>query len=54
MSVLGRADTKVINQGMAGNTGTSHAEQAQSNFTVSVDAVEELLEACKNIDETLR
>jgi malate dehydrogenase len=29
-------------------------ETAQQNFTVSVDAVKELLEACKGIDETLR
>jgi malate dehydrogenase len=28
-------------------------EQAQQNFTVSVDAVKELLEACKQIDESL-
>ncbi|HZG09461.1 MAG TPA: malate dehydrogenase [Allosphingosinicella sp.] len=28
-------------------------EQAQANFTVSVDAVKELLEACKGIDESL-
>jgi malate dehydrogenase len=29
-------------------------ETARSNFQVSVDAVKELLEACKGIDETLR
>ncbi|PSJ36914.1 malate dehydrogenase [Allosphingosinicella deserti] len=29
-------------------------EEAQQNFQVSVDAVKELLEACKGIDETLR
>jgi malate dehydrogenase len=28
-------------------------EAAQANFTVSVDAVKELLEACKKIDESL-
>jgi malate dehydrogenase len=29
-------------------------EQAQQNFAVSVDAVKELLEACKAIDGSLR
>jgi malate dehydrogenase len=29
-------------------------EEAKANFQVSVDAVKELLEACKAIDESLR
>jgi len=53
MSILANANIKAVTQDMAGNTGTSHAEQAQSNFTVSVDAVKELLAACRNIDPSL-
>ncbi len=53
MSILVNSNTKVITQGMTGETGTFHTEQARQNFQVSVDAVKELLEACKTIDSSL-
>ena len=85
MSILVDKNTKVITQGMTGDTGTFHTQQAldygtqmvagvtpgkggqthiglpvfdtvaeaKANFGKSVDAVKELLVACKGIDSGL-
>ena len=51
MSILVDKSTKVITQGMTGDTGTFH--EAKANFETSIDAVKELLVACKGIDGSL-
>ena len=53
MSILVNRSTKIITQGMTGETGTFHTQQAHDYRTLSVEAVKELLVACKAIDSSL-